>query len=265
MRVRWLLNLLLLLVVVGLAALAYLRPGLEESPPPTTLSQALPEQAQRVSIERPGRGETISLERREDGWQLTAPINLPANPYRIEPLLQLRRAESHSSFPAVEAALNQYGLSSPQAWLSIDGERYAFGGVEPLNGYRYVMVDHTVHLLSDRIQHYLLMSSYDFVALELLSPQSELVDVQFDHRVVSDELTLAAWGEAHARRVSRYAGPDSGVESLSLILNDGAVLQLDILLREPEFILGAPERGVRYHFTEEEGERLLAMIEDADA
>ncbi|MCF6322945.1 MAG: DUF4340 domain-containing protein [Gammaproteobacteria bacterium] len=263
MRARGLLNLLLLLVVVGLAALAYLRPGLDE-PLPATLSQALPEQVQRVKIERPGR-ETITFVRSESGWQLTAPISLPANPFRIEPLLQLRRAESHSSFPAVEGALSQYELSSPQIWLSLDGERYAFGAVEPLNGYRYVLLGQTVHLLSDRVQHYLLMSPYDFVALELLSPQSELVEVRFDHRVVSDELTLEAWGEAHARRVSRYEVPDSDGESLTLILSDGSALPLDILLREPEFILGVPERGVRYHFTEEEGEHLLAMIEGEDA
>ncbi len=264
MRARGLLNLLLLLLVVGLATLAYLRPGLDEPPPPATLSQALPEQAQRVNIERPGR-ETISFVRSESGWQLTAPLSLPANPFRIEPLLQLRRAESHSSFPAVEEALSQYGLSSPPIWLSLDSERYAFGAVEPLNGYRYVMVDRTVHLLSDRVQHYLLMLPYDFVALELLSPQSELVEVRFEQRVVSDELTLTAWGEAHARRVSRYEVSDNNVESLALILSDGSALQLDILLREPEFILGVRERGVRYHFTEEEGEHLLAMIEGDDA
>ncbi len=264
MRARWLLNLLLLLLVVGLVALAYLRPGLDEPLSPATLSQALPEQAQRVQIERPGR-ETISFVRRKSGWQLTAPINLPANPFRIEPLLQLRRAESHSSFPAVESALSQYELSSPQVWLSIDDERYAFGAVEPLNGYRYVLQDQTVHLLSDRVQHYLLMSPYDFVALALLLPQSELVEVRFEHRVVSDELTLAAWGEAHARRVSRYEVSESDVESLTLTLSDGSALLLDILLREPEFILGVRERGVRYHFTEEEGEHLLAVIEGDDA
>jgi len=266
MRARWLLNLLLLLVVAGLAALAYFRPGLEEPLPPPTLSSALPEQAQRVQIERSGR-ETISMVREagSDGWQITAPINLAANSFRIEPLLQVRRMVSRSSFSVVDDALDQYGLLSPQVWLSIDDERYAFGGVEPLNGYRYVMIDRTVHLLSDRTLNYLLMSPYDFVALELLPAQGELLTIRFDNRVINDELALAAWGEAHARRVSRYAESESEVESLSWILADGATLQLDILMREPEFVLGVRERGVRYHFTEEEGEYLLAMLEGDDA
>ena len=268
MRARWLLNLLLLLVVAGLAALAYFRPGLDGPLPPPTLSQALPEQAQRVQIERLGR-ETISMVRdaAAGGWQITTPINLAANSFRIEPLLQVRRMVSRSSFAAVEVDLNQYGLSSPQVWLSIDDERYAFGGVEPLNGYRYVMIDHTVHLLSDRTLKYLLMSPYDFVALELLPAKRELLTIRFDNRVINDELALAAWGEAHARRVSRYAESGSGseVESLSLVLADGSTLQLDILMREPEFVLGVHERGVRYHFTEEEGERLLATLEGDDA
>lgn len=275
MHDRWLLNLLLLLVVAGLAALAYFRPGLDEPLPPPSLSQALPGQAQRIQIERAGR-ETISMVRdAAGGWHITTPINLAANSFRIEPLLQVRRMVSRSSFPAVDGVLDQYGLSSPQVWLSIDGERYAFGGVEPLNGYRYVMIDRTVHLLSDRIQNYLLMSPYDFVSLELLSVQRELLTIRFDNRVINDELALAVWGEAHARRVSRYAESepesefgsesDSEVESLSLILADGTTLKLDILMREPEFVLGVRERGVRYHFTEEEGERLLAMLEGDDA
>jgi len=264
MRARWLLNLLLLAVVVGLAALAYLRPGLDEVLPSAALSQALPGQVQQVQIERSGE-EVISLVQRESGWQLTAPINLPANPFRIEPLLQLRRAESHSSFPVVEESLSQYGLSPPQVWLSLDGERYAFGGMESLNGYRYVMIDHTVHLLSDRIQNYLMMSPYDFVALELLPAESELAEVRFDQWIVSDELTLLAWSEVHARRVSRYVEPDGDVASLVLTLKNGDIIQLDIVLREPEFILGSPERGVKYHFTEEEGERLLAMMVGNDA
>ncbi|MBL1261398.1 MAG: DUF4340 domain-containing protein [Thiotrichaceae bacterium] len=264
MGTRWLLNLLLFAVVVGLAALAYLRPGLDEPLPPATISQLLPEQAQRVQIERPGR-EPISLVRRENGWQLTAPISLPANPFRIEPLLQLLRAQSHSSFPAVENALSQYELLSPQVWLLIDGQRYAFGGVEPLNGYRYVMVDEAVHLLSDRVQHYLLMSPYDFVALALLPAQSELAAVHFNRQIINDELTLAAWGEAHARRVTRYEVADGDAEPLTLTLSDGVTVQFDILLREPEFIIGVAERGVRYHFTEEEGEHLLAMLLADDA
>jgi len=269
MRARWLLNLLLLLVVAGLVALAYFRPGLDEPLPPPTLSSALPEQAQRIQIERSGR-ETISMVRdAAGGWHITTPINLAANSFRIEPLLQVRRMVSRSSFPVVDDALDQYGLLSPQVWLSIDDERYAFGGVEALNGYRYVMIDSVVHLLSDRTQNYLLMSPYDFVALELLPAQRELLTIRFDNRVINDELALAAWGEAHARRVSRYAESepesDSEVESLSLILADGSTLQLDILLREPEFVLGVRERGVRYHFTEEEGERLLATLEGDDA
>jgi len=276
MRARWLLNLLLLLVVAGLAALAYFRPGLDEPLPPPTLSSALPEQAQRIQIER-SRREAISMVRdaAAGGWQITTPINLAANSFRIEPLLQVRRMVSRSSFPAVEVDLKQYGLSSPQVRLSIDDERYAFGGVEPLNGYRYVMIDRTVHLLSDRTLNYLLMSPYDFAALELLPAQRELLTIRFDDRVINDELALAAWGEAHARRVSRYAESepesefgsesDSEVESLSLVLADETTLQLDILLREPEFVLGVRERGVRYHFTEEEGERLLATLEGDDA
>ena len=264
MRARWLLNLLLSLIVVALATLAYLRPGLDEAESVKRLSPLSPAQVQRVEIERPEQ-EPITMVRGVNGWQLTAPINLPVNPFRIEPLLQLRRAVSHASFAVDDNGLAQYGLAVPRVKLSLDGEQYAFGDTEPLNGYRYVLVDGTVNLLSDRIHHYLLMSPYDFASLELLSPQSELIELRFNNQVIDDELTLTAWSEAHARRVSRYSEPESDVERLSLVLADGTTLQIDILLHEPEFVLGIVERGVRYHFTEEEGERLMQMRVGGDA
>lgn len=291
MSARWLLNLLLLLFVVGLALLAYLRPGLDATDPPATISQNLPEQARQIQIERPGR-EPIILGRVDDHWQLIAPLEMPANPFRTAPLLQLLYAESHSSFPVVAGTLAQYGLAEPVAWLKIDGERYAFGGVEPLNGFRYVMHDETIYLLSDRFYHYLLMSPYDFVSLQLLPPQATLVALQISSRVVRDELLLARWSEVQARRVSAYtripsaheqdeilAGdeapaeergldpvdPIDGVGQVVVVLAGGLLLQFDILQRAPEFVLGLHDKGVRYHFTEEDGERLLPILEDDDA
>ena len=264
MRARWLLNLLLLLVVAVLATLAYLRPGLDEAASAKTLSQLSPEQVQRVQIERLER-DTITMVRSANGWQLTTPVNLPANSFRIDSLLQLRRAVAHSSFPVVEVALPQYGLSPPEVWLSLDDERYAFGGIEPLNGYRYVMVGGAVHLLSDRIQNYLLMSPYDFVSLQLLPREGSLQEVRFDSHIVNDELALSAWGEAQARRVSPYSEPVNDAQQLLFILADGEPLKADILLREPEFVLGVAGRGVRYHFTEETGERLMQLMAGDDA
>jgi len=264
MGTRWLLNGLLLLLALGLGAVAYLRPGLDEAEAPQALSQQAPEQAQRLQIERPGR-EVITLERRKSGWQLIAPIKLPANPFRIDPLLQLRLAISHSSFPADGGVLAQYGLAQPEVWLTIDNERYAFGGVEALNGYRYVMVGGRVHLLSDRIHQYLQMSPYDFVSLRLLPLQHSIKELHIEADVVRDELLFGWWDESEARRVSAYTTPDEGVEQFELLLDDGARLMIDIVRREPEVVLGVRERAVKYHFKMEDGERLLPLIEDGDA
>jgi len=260
MAARWLLNLLLLLVVVGLAALAYVRPGLDEPATPEMLSSQLPEQAQRLEIERPGR-DVLTMERTVGGWQLTSPIKLPANHFRIEPLLQLRRAMSHSSFPVVADALAQYGLAQPEVWLTIDGERYAFGGVEPLNSYRYVMFGGRVHLLSDRIHHYLRMSPYDFVSLRLLPAQRSVKEMRIGARAVRDELLLGLWQEVAARRVSAYPEPEQGVEQIELVLDDETSLTVDILQREPEVVFGVRERAVSYHFRIDDGERLLPTME----
>ncbi len=271
MRARWLLNLLLLLVVAGLVTLAYLRPGLNEEEPPDFISPSLPEQIQQLKISRPGSAP-ITLTRTTDGWWLTFPINMAANHFRIEPLLQLRRAVSHSSFPVVAAALAQYGLDQPSVELQMDGEHYVFGNQEPLNGYRYTMFAGNVHLISDRIHHYLLMSAHDFVSLQIVPSQQQLIEVQFESNTLRDDLLLEAWSELHARRVSPYTHKQGtrldiidSVEQLLLVLGDGTKIQFDILQREPELVLGLREKKIRYHITMQEGERLLPMMGDGGA
>lgn len=266
MRTRWLLNLMLLLLVAGLGAVAYLRPGLETAEQPTALSPQLPEQVRQLTIERPGH-EPITIVRRADGWQLVAPIALPANPFRIKPLLQIRRAVSHSSFPVVDDALAQYQLAEPAVWLILDDERYAFGGVEPLNNYRYVLFNAQVHLLSDRIHNYLLMSPYDFVSLRPLPPGRDLHSVRINGAVIEDERLLGMWGGIEARRVSRYTEVAGVAEQMELRFDDGSILMVDILQREEEVVVGVRERGVMYHFGLDEGERLLPdhEMEDSDA
>lgn len=259
MRARWLLNLLLLLLIAVLSTLSYLRPGLQQTAVVKTLSSQLPEQVQRLQIEREGKNALI-IEHMESGWQLTAPINLTASHFRIEPLLQIRGALSHSSFPAVEAELSRYGLAQPGVWMVLDNERYAFGDVEPLNGYRYVLFDGQVHLLSDRIHHYLRMSPYDFVSLRVLPAQYKVQALRVDGIPVQDELLPGWWQETEARRVSPYLEPETDVEQFELLLDDGSALEIDILQRAPEVVLGIRARGVRYHFRIDEGERLLPTV-----
>lgn len=264
MRARWLLNLLLLLLVTGLGVVAYLRPGLEAPESPATLSSLLPEHVQQLQIERAGHA-SIKINRTADGWQLIHPIKLRANRFRIEPLLQIRRAISHSSFSVVTTSLEQYELVQPAVVLQLDNERYAFGGVEVLNGYRYVMVGDTVHLLSDRIHNHLQMSPYDFVSLQLLPPSRTVTAARIGAHEIDDALLLGMWRETEARRVSAYTAFNERVEQMELRLDDGSALLIDILQRESEVVLGLRARGVKYHFRIDEGERLLPMVGEGDA
>lgn len=73
-----------------------------------------------LEIEGPAGSTPIRLERRNEGWSLTAPMEWPANEHAVQVILnQLKLLEHEASFTVADLArsgisLAEYGLESPQ-------------------------------------------------------------------------------------------------------------------------------------------------------
>lgn len=155
-RRRWL-NLGLLGLVGGLAALAWFEPGREPPAAIPPLLELAPAQQERIRVERPGQ-ETLAFERRGEQWQMTAPGVGPANPVLIHPLLLLAEARCPVRYAAGEVDLKMLQLEPPRLRLWLNDREIRFGAATPTNDRRYLLIAGMVYLCPDR-WHPLLTSS----------------------------------------------------------------------------------------------------------
>lgn len=119
----------------------------------TLISDLPAQQVRSLRIERVGR-PSISLGLRGDGrWWMDAPIEIPADPARVNTLIRLPAKASFGAYPLTKTEPAELGLDPPLATVVLNGGRVSvgIGGVNPLNNRRYVLVGETVHLVTDTI------------------------------------------------------------------------------------------------------------------
>ena len=150
------LNLGLLGLVMGLAALALLESGRENPVLTAPLLDLTPAHVEHIAVERTGR-DTLAFEQRDHLWWMTAPDNGPANPVLIHSILQLAEARCPLRYATTDLDLKPLGLDPSRLQLHLNDQNIQFGATAPTDGQRYLRVGATVYLCPDRF--YLLLTS----------------------------------------------------------------------------------------------------------
>ncbi|MEX2353506.1 MAG: hypothetical protein WD709_04910, partial [Gammaproteobacteria bacterium] len=121
------------------------------APPPTGQTHAVaasldPAAVTHIQITRPGKDD-VTINKEGANWQLSHPLQISANPFRINSILSLPGTPGQTLSPSNETDLKQLGLLPPQLTLELDGHVFQFGHVSPLEGGRYLLYDNTVHVI----------------------------------------------------------------------------------------------------------------------
>jgi hypothetical protein len=274
---RWVLNLVLAAVVLGLAALVYFRPEPQAPPGPplTTLSAA---DVQRIRIDR--GGETVVLEKSSSGWRLQAPITARANEFNVASLLRVTSTSSSFQTAVDTAALATYGLDKPQLRLQLNDEEITVGALHPLRQQHYVRYREQVQLIPSSVlaaafQHY-----SNFIDTRLLEDGRKLRELrlpslrlvqrdgtwQREPAVADAELSVdrlndlvAEWENARALSVQKLSARAPEAQVQLVFDAEPSTLTLAILAYKPELILARRDEGLEYHFPEDVGKRLLSL------
>jgi len=218
---RLLLNIALLFVAAMLILLTVFEPGLEPDnklPPLTSLS------ADSVNhIEIMYNDDVIKLERNNNQWMVTAPVNAYGNDFKIRSLLNLLRTPSHAHYTVDEIELPPVHLDKPRATIIFNDQKIEFGDTHPLNHQRYVMKDNIVHLIDDLYYHHVTATPGSYVSYRLLPPESHITAITFPDKsgmekqdgkwvtaiaITADEITrlITDWESAEALEVKPYSG-----------------------------------------------------------
>jgi hypothetical protein len=284
MSTRTLLNLVLLLAVLGLALLAWFRPGLKPAETPQPIVSGLaPEQVERISVERLSR-EPLAILKHDRHWFL--PVNnreLPAAEFQVSALLRLLEARSTRRYPAASLDLGSLGLDPPQARVTMNDTEFRFGTTETLNKRRYVQVGDNVYLIDDQYQHLLHADWSNFVSRELLEGRGAITRIELPGmtltytkeghwRIEPEQSDVSAdavqtlienWQNATALFTQRYAGGPNDVqegETVTIHTRDSdQPLVLRIVSRSPDMVLARPEWGIQYQLPGSEADRLFTL------
>lgn len=276
MKRRTLANLLLLMVVAGLAAFILLVPGRETPLEREALGNENPRAVSRVRLEL-HEGDTIELRRMDGAWNLVHPMRIAANDFRVNTLLRVLNAPVYARIQTRADELARFGLASPRARLALDGKEILFGDTESIHGRRYLLYEDSVALVDDAYFSHVSSSAANYVHPALLGRDPDpriIVLPELRARRDGDQWRLEppdanagresvamlvdAWRNAKATAVRPYEPSLDWNGEIHIKLADGD-LSFDVARTDYEVILGRKDLGIQYHLTKATGARLLGV------
>jgi hypothetical protein len=290
MKQRWLLNLVMLAIVVGLVTFIYIRPQANTSAPSEhEVSSLKLADFTAVKAEFPTKAPT-SFEKVDGLWRMTTPYKARADQMSVQRILAIIAAKSKEKLPATDLA--KYGLDNPQLRLKLTKatgvEEFSFGTFSSVTEEQYVGYKDAVYLLSgsyaeaasaqpielidknpltkDEAKQ---ISGFDFSHLEQWEAVHLNVDVEDGKWKVNapkakptqndlNEWLDFSWKQAQAKQVELYT-PDhkTTYPSFEVKLKDGKKVHFDKISEAPDLLLGRPDEGLMYHFSNDVGFNML--------
>jgi hypothetical protein len=282
MNKRWLIHLILLFAVAGLALVALLEPGRGTAPPPLPPISALtPQQIETITIERAGQ-PAVELRRAGEDWRIASPLALPANRFKVEQILGLLKAGSQRQMPAADLNLADFKLAPPQITARFGTQlTLLLGDTAPLGMQRYIQAGDTVHLVADVHYPFLAGPPASFVDLFVLGQQPVLEEIRLpgyslrlnngaweapeslEPRPSAEALKHLAeqWRLAQAVRVLPAQDTPPQGEIAIKLAGQADPLRFALLARTPDLILA--RGGVEYHLPADQADSLLQPLPPA--
>ena len=290
MKKRWLLNLVMLALVAGLVAFLYLRPKAKiDAPLQHEVSNLKLADFTQVKVEFPAQAPTSFV--KIDGlWRMTSPYKTRADQISVQRILAIIAAKSLEKFPNTD--LTKFGLDNPQLKLkltkSTGDEVFSFGTFNSVTEEQYVGYNNAVYLLpgsyaeaattqaielidktpltKNEIKQ---IAGFDLSKLEQWQANALNIDLYDGNWKTNDtkakitqnemnEWLDFSWKQAQAKQVELYL-PDRKVAypSFDVKLKDGKKVHFDKISEAPDLLLGRPDEGIMYHFSNDVGFNML--------
>ncbi len=278
MKSKVLVNLVLVLLLTGLVLYAILRPK-EQPDPGIRLTQLKRDDITRITVERRG-GPVIALQKRDGDWYISAPLQTRADPIQVDRLTDITTATAKHKLPPGDAG--RYELDRPQLKLTLNDQSFAFGRINDVTYEQYVATAGTVYLVAPFYGYGFPTELTKLVSRKLLGDAE--VPVAFDfgrYRIARDDRgtwtiegahpapkkgeplsqdDFNRWADEWRLTTSLGAEPRSstrGKDRLVVRFKSGKKVAMEIMQKQPEFLLVRSDENMQYRFGAEVGRRLL--------
>jgi len=286
MKKRWILNLLLLAVVVGIAVFLHLKPQEQATSARFEVSSLKMADFDTVKAEFPAKAPTI-FEKQDGYWMMRKPYAARADQSSVQRVMSIIAATTATRLPLQEAA--KYGLDQPVLKLTLSGAKgeqvFTFGTYNPVSEEQYVGYAGQVYLLPGQYSEAASTQPIEMVDKTPLSPveRKQLAGFDLAHLEQWEENALKvqmsdegkwlandakakptqnelnewmdfSWVQAQATSVEFYT-PDrkQTYPSFEVLLRNGKKVHFDKLQESPEYLLARPDEGIIYHFSNDTG------------
>ena len=286
MKQRWILNLLLLALVAGIAIFLHLKPQEKTETARFEVSSLKMADFDSVKVEFPAKAPTI-FERQDGYWMMRKPYSARADQMSVQRVLSIIAATTATRLPLQDAA--KYGLDQPVVRLTLSGRQgehvFTFGTYNPVTEEQYVGYAGHVFLLPGQYSEAAATQSIEMIDKTPLSPdeRKQLAGFNLAHLeqwednalkvelatdgkwTISDpkakptqndmnEWMDFSWKQAQATSVEVYT-PDrkQSYPSFEVLLRNGKKVHFDKMQESPEYLLARPEEGIIYHFPNDVG------------
>lgn len=278
MRRRRLVNGILLGLALGIGATLWMLPA-DDGDDGTRLTGLDPAALRALTLEYP-RAEAraarpeLHLERRNDGWHLTRPIERTARDGRIVTALGVLSARTRSCYDLADHDPADFGLAPPRLRLRVDDTTLAFGNRSE-DGRRYVSTGSRLCLVADRT-HPLLAQGLGGLAVAQLLPagatpmrietpgalaarsdQRAEWQLERSDRGQADLTAWAAGWQAAAAQSFELAPADADHGRIRIDTADGGVHRWRIAQSEPGLVLVPEDAGYGLRIASEDAADLL--------
>ena len=294
MKTSYLTNLILVIILGLLYWLNTRELGHQQTTP--TLSEIGTNRINKIIISQSKRDDIV-LAKQAEQWQLTQPIQVIANPTRINLLLSLLSMHTRRQQPVLDQKnLDQFGFDDNSTRLQLGEQLFTFGNVEPISQQRYILHNKVIYLIEDTINPLLNTSASSFIDNRLL-PNSTIIKLtlpMYEDQNITDNtanLTLSGthwtsspkqsadkltslvdtWQQAYALQViplhAITAILDKHAKQSVLIWleNRTTPLQLTLCLSDNALFIVNQELNLAYQFPRMLYQQLLLMTVTNDA
>lgn len=264
MQARLLTNLTLLALVIILTVTLWPADMPEPAPAYTPLTSIDPATVKAIHLSRSNRPDLL-LQKSGADWQISSPIQIAANPFRVSSLLSLLNTHSISTVPSGKDTYGLTDMDKPVT-LTFDNQVFRFGDINPFDQSRYLLHDGIIHLVDDKLYQQLLQDVPFFVDTHLLAAGSVLdrirlagLEIQYQDNnwsqidgatflPVARVIAIAdRWLQLEANRVTAATGSDVPADIL-LQTKGGDQIMLTSITTTDELQLLRIDKGIVYHF-----------------
>lgn len=258
---RTLLNLGLVILLAGLAALAFI----DNSKPLPVSDFSLLKAADITNIQIKHKDIVTEINKRTNNWQISQPIAIEADEFRINAILAILSSHYGNHYDISEPDYKKFSLAPPLATLSLNHQLFSFGSTSPVNNKRYVLTNNKLFLLDDTFYPLIASGSKNLMRRYLFVSHTQLNKISFDDRSIflnkksgwqSDNQDIGPdalkkfidnWLHIQAYAVTYAKAPYAGT-AVTFTTIDNHIIKLLIQKTDFNTIVTNPELGLSYQF-----------------